>query len=216
MSRTAAARRPRRRNLTAREALAQAIENRRRRDLDTSTPERILRDGGELVIAEDGKRQLVHQSIIDRLLARGRISKRQNEAGDKLRMDMTEARLDGNIHTVSWDSTARADIDAAAALTGYTRERCLDARQRYRKAVEAVGIWLFPVLELAVLVAPPGFTMADVGGKLFGRAGKGGEASALEVLRLALNQLADHYFGRDSKQLERIARYWRPAPAGRE
>lgn len=216
MSAASTARRARRRPLTPREALAKAIENRRRRDLETSTPERILQDGGELVIAEDGKRQIVHQSIIDRLLARGRITKRQYDAGDKLRMDMAEARLDGNIHTVPWDSTSRPEIAAAAVLAGYTRERCLDARHRYRKAVDAVGIWLFPVLELAVLVAPPGFTMADVGVKLFGRAGKGGEASALEVLRLALNQLADHYFGRDAKQLERIARYWRPTIAGRE
>lgn len=124
------------------------------------------------------------ESPLGWLMARGRISTRQFEAGEQLRRDWTIAGLGPRV-TMQWDGAPQSGarrgpprgIDATTAQ--------IAAKQRFMAAVEAVGSGLSDIL-WRVVCAGEGMEQAE---KALGwpvRAGK-------LVLGLALDRLADHY-----------------------
>jgi len=188
--------------------LEKKLADRSSRALQSSTVERVLQDGGALELEEGGKRQLTHQSIIDRLKQRHKLTIRQFNAGDMLRTDTEKSMAEGVVDAVSFGAGGQRRTDSGLArVTAFVTAESLDARRRYRAAREAVGERLWPILAECVLIQPPGTRLSHVGAVLYGRAeNKMAESAALENLRLALDVLADHYYGKPA-ETQRGRRY---------
>jgi hypothetical protein len=108
------------------------------------------------------------------------------EAGERLRADYTQARLEPRL-TVAWDLgvTAGSERFAPRPETLAPSERALAAKQRYFKALDAVGPELALVL-VEVCCLASGIEAAERRLGWPRRAGK-------VVLKLALAALARHY-----------------------
>ena len=162
--------------------------------VDTERRAQIKRPVGrivrrELVEAPDsGARRLVNvnlaESPLSWLSSRGRISRRQFDAGEQLRRDWTVAQLGPRV-TMRWDASPSAGAKGGVGEALNPTLAQIAARQRFDCAVEAVGAGLNDVL-WRVVCAGEGLELAE---KAMGwpvRAGK-------VVLGLALDRLADHY-----------------------
>lgn len=122
------------------------------------------------------------ESPLGWLAARGRISRRQFDAGEQLRRDWTIAQLGPRV-TMRWEAGARGS-PRNGELADPTLAQ-IAAKQRFHAAIDAVGPGLSDVL-WRVACACEGLEMAE---KALGwpvRAGK-------VVLALALDRLGDHY-----------------------
>lgn len=173
------------------------IAERQRRGVGVSTAERVLHSG----LAFDGPAnaaQRIAMAPLDRLHAKtvkGQpiLSKRQYEAGDRYRDDCHQAGLmkSGGFSMEPSDGRGKGGFafensDAAArALT------------RVVKAHYAIGAGARRVIE-AVLWPEDGITsVAEIGGKLFGRTGRWAETAGIVALQMALDRLAEfHETGR--------------------
>lgn len=124
------------------------------------------------------------ESPLSWLASRGRISRRQFDAGEQLRRDWTIAQLGPRV-TMRWDvSPASGRSRAGNEMLDPTLAQ-ITAKKRFDGAVSAVGAGLNDVL-WRVVCAGEGLETAE---KALGwpvRAGK-------VVLGLALDRLADHY-----------------------
>lgn len=124
------------------------------------------------------------ESPLGWLKARGLISARQFEAGEKLRGDWERAALGPRV-TMCWDApppdrNARGPADPAAPTLAQ-----IAARRRFDAAAKAVGAGLGDVL-WRVICAGEGMRDAERALGWPARAGK-------LVLGFALDRLADHY-----------------------
>lgn len=123
------------------------------------------------------------ESPLGWLAARGRISRRQFDAGEQLRRDWTISCLAPRV-TMRWDpAPSGGRNDQAGALDPTLAQ--IEAKRRFDAAIAATGAGLSDVL-WRVVCACEGLEAAE---KAMGwpvRAGK-------VVLGLALDRLADHY-----------------------
>jgi Domain of unknown function (DUF6456) len=124
------------------------------------------------------------ESPLGWLLARGFVTQRQYDAGERLRADWERAQLAPRI-TMAWDSApitrGRGGSAAAPDLNGAQ----LDAKRRFNAAVEHAGPGLSDIL-WRVVCAGEGMRDAETALGWPARAGK-------LVLSFALDRVADYY-----------------------
>ena len=124
------------------------------------------------------------ESPLGWLLARGLVTQRQFDAGERLRSDWERAQLAARV-TMSWDaapvSRGRGSTETQPDLTGAQ----IDAKRRFNAAVEAAGPGLADIL-WRVVCAGEGMRQAETALGWPARAGK-------LVLTLALDRVAAYY-----------------------
>ena len=123
------------------------------------------------------------ESPLGWLLAHGHVTRRQFEAGERLRMDWERSSLNPRV-TMSWDGAPVARGGGAAAGIDLSSAQ-IDARRRFHSATEAAGAGLSDIL-WRVVCAGEGMRDAERALGWPVRAGK-------LVLTLALDRVADHY-----------------------
>lgn len=118
------------------------------------------------------------------LLARGLVSRRQYDAGERLRTDWERAQLAPRV-TMAWDAApvtrGRVGSGLGPDLTGAQ----LDAKRRFNSAIAAAGPGLADIL-WRIVCAGDGMRDAETALGWPARAGK-------LVLRFALDRVADFY-----------------------
>lgn len=124
------------------------------------------------------------EAPLGRLKARGLVSARQFEAGEKLRADWERAQLAPPV-TMRWDAAPRDKTARGAPEPASPTLKQVAARRRFEAAVKAVGTGLTDLLWRVVCA---GEGMRDVETALGWPA-----RSARVVLAIALDRLADHY-----------------------
>ncbi|MCL6728659.1 DUF6456 domain-containing protein [Sphingomonas hankyongi] len=124
------------------------------------------------------------ESPLGWLFSRGFVTRRQLEAGERLRSDWERAQLSPRV-TMAWDaaplSRARGGATHGPDLTGTQ----LDAKRRFEGAVASAGPGLADIL-WRVVCAGEGMREAETALGWPARAGK-------LVLTFALDRVADHY-----------------------
>ncbi len=124
------------------------------------------------------------ESPLGWLLARGLVTKRQFDAGERLRSDWERAQLAPRV-TMSWDaapvSRGRGGSSSEPDLTGAR----IDAKRRFDDAIAAAGPGLADIL-WRVVCAGDGMRQAETALGWPARAGK-------VVLTLALDRVAAYY-----------------------
>jgi hypothetical protein len=140
----------------------------------------------EAVEAEETRPKLAsarHKTQLEFLAGRTTISDRQHQAGERLALDF---RIAGDMPKVvaPYEPRMASPSKRAFVFNGHDGPIQIDARHRFEKAMQAVGLRLSPLLmHVAVLDQP----LAD-----WHRPGvRNGDGAAL--LRLGLDVLADHY-----------------------
>jgi Domain of unknown function (DUF6456) len=121
------------------------------------------------------------ESPLTWLHARGHLSDRQFDAGERLRADWERAHLSPSV-TMRWDPV-RPSGNGDARLTA--TERQMVARDRFNAALSQAGADLSDVL-WRVVCAGEGLPLAE---KALGWPVRSGKL----VLKIALDRLADHY-----------------------
>jgi hypothetical protein len=163
---------PRRNRLLSEQPLPQ---DGRERDQGAGTKNKVASRSVTVNLAE---------SPLGWLKARGLVSDRQFEAGERLRADWERAQMERSI-TMRWDAppTGRTARGAPEALDATTAQ--IAAKQRLGAAVEAVGAGLSDVL-WRIVCAGEGMRDAE---RALGWPARAGRL----VLGLALDRLADFY-----------------------
>ena len=124
------------------------------------------------------------ESPLGWLHARGHVSDRQFDAGERLRADWERAQLAPSV-TMRWDPAPAGRRRGGLAPSADPTDSQLAARRRFDAAAAAVGGGLGDIL-WRVVCAGEGLGDAERGLGWPARAGK-------LVLSLALDRLADHY-----------------------
>jgi hypothetical protein len=124
------------------------------------------------------------ESPLGWLLARGLVTRRQFEAGERLRADWERAQLAPRT-TRSWNSTPVARCRRGSAPDVDLSGTQVDARKRFDAAVAAAGPGLADIL-WRIVCAGEGMREAESALGWPARAGK-------LVLTLALDRIADYY-----------------------
>ena len=124
------------------------------------------------------------ESPLGWLHARGHVTTRQFEAGERLRADWERAQLDPRV-TMRWDAAPvrRGKSGRGAAIDPSTSQ--VDARRRFAAAVESAGPGLSDIV-WRIICAGEGMRQAETALGWPARAGK-------LVLGLALDRIADFY-----------------------
>lgn len=124
------------------------------------------------------------ESPLGWLFARGLVTQRQFDAGDRLRCDWERAQFGARV-TMAWDAapvaTGRGGAGEAVDRTGAQ----IDAKRRFHEAVESAGPGLADIL-WRVVCAGEGMRDAETALGWPARAGK-------LVLTFALDRVADYY-----------------------
>jgi hypothetical protein len=147
--------------------------------------ERALPQDGEVRGARAGHRRSrsvtanLAESPLGWLKARGLVSDRQFEAGERLRGDWTVAGMGPRV-TMRWDAGARSTGDALDPTLAQ-----IAAKRRMEAALDAVGAGLKDVL-WRIVCAGEGMESAE---RALGWPARAGRV----VLTLALDRLADFY-----------------------
>lgn len=124
------------------------------------------------------------ESPLGWLKARGLVSQRQFEAGERLRADWERAQLSPSV-TMRWDAPAPARGRRGAPAGRDPASSQIDARERFESAVAAVGPGLTDIL-WRIVCAGEGMRDAE---RALGWPARTGRV----VLGLALDRLADHF-----------------------
>jgi len=124
------------------------------------------------------------ESPLGWLFARGHVSRRQFEAGERLRNDWERAQLAPSV-TMSWDAAPIARSRGGAAPGIDLNGSQLDAKRRFDDAVSAAGPGLSDIL-WRIVCAGEGMREAESALGWPARAGK-------LVLSMALDRVADYY-----------------------
>ena len=124
------------------------------------------------------------ESPLGWLLARGHVSPRQFEAGERLRHDWERGQLAPRV-TMSWDAAPIARSRGGSASGVDLNGSQLDAKRRFDAAVAAAGPGLSDIL-WRVVCGGEGMRDAETALGWPARAGK-------LVLSLALDRIADYY-----------------------
>jgi hypothetical protein len=142
--------------------------------------------GHRIVHDEDGDERVVianeAESPLGWLKSRGGIDAVQFEAGERLRRDYTLAQLEPRLCI---DLSAPVVLGSGPVKAGFISDTALAAKQRFARALSAVGPGLSDLL-FDVCCALKGLETAESGRKWPRRSGK-------VVLGLALDRLAAHY-----------------------
>ena len=123
------------------------------------------------------------ESPLGWLLAHGHLTRRQYEAGERLRFDWERASLDPRV-TMSWDAAPSAPRGGGSGGIDLSLAQ-LDARRRFEQATGYAGAGLADIL-WRVVCAGEGMRDAERALGWPTRAGK-------LVLTFALDRVADHY-----------------------
>ena len=123
------------------------------------------------------------ESPLGWLLAHGHLSRRQYEAGERLRVDWERANLDPRV-TMRWDAAPSSPRGGGSSGVDLSLAQ-LDARRRFESASGHAGAGLADIL-WRVVCAGEGMRDAERALGWPARAGK-------LVLTLALDRVADHY-----------------------
>lgn len=146
----------------------------------------VIGEGGSRAAKSVGRSVTVNlaESPLGWLYARGHVTRRQFDAGERLRGDWERGQLSPRV-TMSWDqapvSRGRGGSSPAPDLVGSQ----IDARRRFEGAVDAAGPGLADIL-WRIVCAGEGMRDAETALGWPARAGK-------LVLSLALDRVADHY-----------------------
>lgn len=124
------------------------------------------------------------ESPLGWLLARGHLTQRQYDAGERLRFDYERGSLSQRV-TMAWDSAPVARGRGGAAFGSDLGGSQIDARARFAKAVDSAGPGLSDIL-WRIVCAGEGMRDAETALGWPARAGK-------LVLTLALDRVADYY-----------------------
>ena len=145
-------------------------------------------DVGEESSGRGGKRRSVTVNVAESplgwLFARGMISQRQFDAGERLRCDWERAQLPPK-QTMAWDAAPVARGRGGAAFGPDLTGSQLDAKRRFEAAVSAAGPGLSDIL-WRIVCAGEGMREAETALGWPARAGK-------LVLSLALDRTACFY-----------------------
>jgi hypothetical protein len=124
------------------------------------------------------------ESPLGWLFARGHVSRRQFDAGERLRMDWERSQLAPRV-TMSWDAAPIARSRGGSAPGIDLNGAQIDAKRRFDEAVATAGAGLSDIL-WRVVCAGEGMREAESALGWPARAGK-------LVLSLALDRVADYY-----------------------
>ena len=124
------------------------------------------------------------ESPLGWLRARGHVSERQYDAGERLRWDWERAQLDPRV-TMTWDGAPVARGRGGAGQGPDLNGSQIDARRRFAAAVEAAGPGLSDIM-WRIVCAGEGMRQAETALGWPARAGK-------LVLGLALDRIAEYY-----------------------
>lgn len=124
------------------------------------------------------------ESPLGWLLARGLVTQRQFDAGERLRADWERAQLAPRV-TMSWDAAPVARGRGGSAPAPDLSGTQVDAKRRFDAAIAAAGPGLADIL-WRVVCAGDGMRDAETALGWPARAGK-------LVLSFALERVADHY-----------------------
>jgi hypothetical protein len=124
------------------------------------------------------------ESPLGWLVARGLVSQRQFDAGERLRSDWERAQLAPRI-TLSWDAAPVARGRGGASAGSDLNGAQIDAKRRFEGAVSAAGPGLADIL-WRIVCAGEGMRDAETALGWPARAGK-------LVLTFALDRVADYY-----------------------
>ena len=124
------------------------------------------------------------ESPLGWLLARGLVSRRQFDAGERLRADWERAQLAPRV-TMAWDAAPVARGRGGSAADPDLNGAQIDAKRRFDAAIAAAGSGLADIL-WRVVCAGEGMRDAETALGWPARAGK-------LVLAFALDRVADYY-----------------------
>ena len=124
------------------------------------------------------------ESPLGWLFARGHLSRRQFDAGERLRLDYERSALSPRV-TMAWDSAPVARARGGPSFGPEASLVQLDSRRRFEAAVAAAGPGLSDIL-WRIVCAGEGMREAESALGWPARAGK-------LVLTIALDRIADHY-----------------------
>jgi hypothetical protein len=124
------------------------------------------------------------ESPLGWLLARGHVTQRQYDAGERLRADWERAQLAPRV-TMSWDAAPISRVRGGSAAKPDLNGAQLDAKRRFNAAVESAGPGLSDIL-WRVVCAGEGMRDAETALGWPARAGK-------LVLSFALDRVANYY-----------------------
>jgi hypothetical protein len=124
------------------------------------------------------------ESPLGWLLSRGLVTRRQFDAGERLRLDWERAQLAPGV-TMAWDAAPVGRRRGGAASAPDLSSAQLDARRRFDDAIAAAGPGLSDIL-WRVVCAGEGMRQAESALGWPARAGK-------LVLTLALDRIAAYY-----------------------
>jgi hypothetical protein len=124
------------------------------------------------------------ESPLGWLLARGLVTRRQFDAGERLRLDWERAQLAPRV-TMSWDGAPASRRRGASSFDPDLTAAQIDAKRRFNGAVEAAGPGLADIL-WRVVCAGEGMRQAETALGWPARAGK-------LVLAFALDRIAAYY-----------------------
>ena len=138
------------------------------------------------MVANTQRRATVNafESPLGWLRARGLVTQRQYDAGERLRTDWERAQLSARV-TMSWDSAPVARGRGGSAAAPDLNGSQLDAKRRFEAAVARAGPGLADIL-WRVVCAGEGMRDAETALGWPARAGK-------LVLTFALDRVADYY-----------------------
>jgi hypothetical protein len=124
------------------------------------------------------------ESPLGWLFARGLVTRRQYDAGERLRADWERAQFAPRV-TMAWDAAPVAKGRGGSAFEPDLSGAQIDARRRFEDAVESAGPGLADIL-WRVVCAGDGMREAESALGWPARAGK-------LVLTIALDRIADYY-----------------------
>jgi hypothetical protein len=124
------------------------------------------------------------ESPLGWLLARGHVSRRQYDAGERLRADWERAQLSPRV-TMAWDAAPVSRTRGSPALGPDLTGAQIDARRRFDAAIASAGPGLADIL-WRIVCAGEGMRDAETALGWPARAGK-------LVLSFALDRIADYY-----------------------
>ena len=124
------------------------------------------------------------ESPLGWLFSRGHLTRRQFDAGERLRFDYERGSLSQRV-TMAWDAAPVARGRGGSAMAPDLSGAQLDAKARFLGAIERAGPGLSDIL-WRIVCAGEGMRDAETALGWPARAGK-------LVLTLALDRVADHY-----------------------
>ena len=124
------------------------------------------------------------ESPLGWLFARGLVTRRQFDAGERLRVDWERAQLSPRV-TMAWDAAPLAHSRGCAAGAPDLNGAQIDAKRRFQAAVDAAGPGLADIL-WRVVCSGEGMREAETALGWPARSGK-------LVLTLALDRVAAYY-----------------------